>query len=116
MSETIGNTGIRQLYTYSTTIYQPWAMRVSILLDSQGLLECILNDPPLESNACEEFLKKDKRAKHILISLLADQLLKGIQIKNTTKEIWTIIKNKQSRDGIENNFRFQIIENGLQPF
>lgn len=72
--------------------FENWSFRVQLHLDALDLLDVIKDAPPAEQNLAEQFGKKDKKAKSVLVSLIADEYLEYVREKETSKEMWAALE------------------------
>ncbi|KAI8125273.1 Copia protein [Lucilia cuprina] len=80
---------------FNGTGYENWSFRVKMYLDALDVLEAV--ESSLPENATEaqirKYMKKDKKAKSVLVSCISDNYLEYVRDKSTSKAMWNALKD-----------------------
>src|SRR6266576_2061091 len=96
MSEANVSQSMRNIKPFDGENFADWKLRVELVLDEQGLLE-IVKDEPNENNA--KWMKNNKKCKAIITQYLSDKKLEYVRENKTAHEVWAALINAYERKG-----------------
>ncbi len=82
--------------------YHFWKIRIQHILTLKDLEHFLDEDPPTSGTELLSWRKKDKKAQAIIGLTLSDELLENVREVETTKAMWTAIKNVFERHTLLN--------------
>lgn len=87
--------------------FSNWEFRIKLLLEQNEVLETLTENPPEEAVALMAFKKRDVKARTIIVSCLADNILEMIKDLSSAKEIMATLKGTYVRTGISTQVQLQ---------
>lgn len=92
--------------------FSHWKFRIETYLDKENVKECIETE-----SAAQEFVKKDKKCKALIIACLSDSYLELIKDQTTSRQIWLVLQKHFERKSIANQLylRRKLLSLKLQP-
>lgn len=72
--------------------FQHWSFRVKMHLDSVGVLKNLTENAPEAAAEKVQFEEADRKAKVLIVSLLANECLEVIREKSTAKDMWAALE------------------------
>lgn len=95
---------------FDGTGFSNWEFRLRLLLEKEGVLDMLTENPP-DSTATQEekekFRKADVKARNLIVWCLSDNVLEMVKGKQTAKEIMHEIKGTYQKQGIANLVQLQ---------
>lgn len=85
---------------FDGTSFSNWEFRIKLLLEQQGVLKVISEDPPTDDEDLMKFNKEDVKARTIIIQCVADNILEMLKTKTTAKEIMASLCTTYAKKGI----------------
>lgn len=95
---------------FDGTSFSNWEFRLKLLLEKEGVLEMLTENPPSSTATPEDqekFRKADVNARTVIVCCLSDNVLEMVKGKQTAKEIMDEIKGTYEKQGIANLVQLQ---------
>lgn len=105
-----GSSVLGTVKPFEGTGFSNWEFRLRLLLEKEGVLEMITEDPPDSTATAEQkekFKKADVKARNLIVWCLSDNVLEMVKGKQTAKEIMDEIKGTYQKQGIANLVQLQ---------
>lgn len=77
-----------------------WKFRVETFLEMKNVKESLSEEKPTAADQLAAFEKRDKIARHYLVSLIGDEYLEVVREKETAKQMWDAMNTQFGKTGV----------------
>uniref|UniRef100_A0A1Y1MQF0 Endonuclease n=2 Tax=Photinus pyralis TaxID=7054 RepID=A0A1Y1MQF0_PHOPY len=83
--------------------YFNWKFRMQMILDENGVIDCIEKQTDvtkLNEEGAKKFKKNDSKARSLIVQCVVDDLLECLRDKSDAFSMWTVLENKFEKKGL----------------